>query len=243
MTLLIDGYNLLNSVGITGRGPGAGSLARSRNALLNFLAESLTPDEVGGTTVVFDAAGAPPGLPRTVEHRGICVRFSKGYPDADALIEELVQADSAPKRMTVVSSDHALQRAARRRKARAVDSDVWFHELLARRARRETSPPASARPQLPLSEHEVAHWLEEFGGQERLEGLIVGEPLEDDLDSRLHDSPSRTAAPAADKLTADEAARIGNPFPPGYGEDLLEEGEADDRLNPFPPGFGDEAAP
>ena len=46
MSLLIDGYNLLNAVGILGRGVGPGSLERSRLALLNFLAESLAAEEV-----------------------------------------------------------------------------------------------------------------------------------------------------------------------------------------------------
>ena len=108
MSLLIDGYNLLNSVGIVGRGAGASSLERSRMALLNFLAESLDPEEVPRTTVVFDAARAPPGLPKVVEHRGLTVRFARGYEDADALIEELIRAETAPRKLTVVSSHSAL---------------------------------------------------------------------------------------------------------------------------------------
>ncbi len=75
---------------------------------------------------MFDAADAPPGLPRTLEHRGLTVRFAAKSGSADELIEELIRADSAPRRLMVVSSDHRLQRAARRRKATAIDSDVWY---------------------------------------------------------------------------------------------------------------------
>ncbi|HLA83336.1 MAG TPA: NYN domain-containing protein, partial [Thermoguttaceae bacterium] len=172
--LLIDGYNLLNAVGIVGRGHGGSSLERSRTALLNFLAESLGADESAGTTVVFDAKEAPPGLPRVIEHRGMTVRFAPRDQDADTLVEELIQADTAPKRLTVVSSDHRLHRAARRRKARAVDSDQWFRELIALRAARQSGPAPTVRPQVPLSETEILGWLEEFGGQDALEKMIAG---------------------------------------------------------------------
>ena len=148
MSLLIDGYNLLHVVGILGRGVGPKGLERSRQALLNFLAESLAAEEIPQTTVVFDAADAPAGMPRVLEHRGLTVRFAAGYEDADSLIEELIRADSAPRRLVVVSSDHRLQRAARRRRATAMDSDAWYAEVVRRRQQRqrteaaaETGPP------------------------------------------------------------------------------------------------------
>ncbi len=135
MSLLIDGYNLLNVVGIVGRGIGPGGLERARLALLNFLAESLDPKEISKTIVVFDSREAPWGLPRTVLHRGLSVQYASKYPDADCLIEELIEKESAPRRLTVVSSDHRLQCAAKRRRARAVDSDVWYAEALSQSAR------------------------------------------------------------------------------------------------------------
>jgi uncharacterized protein len=135
MPLLIDGYNLLYVTGIMGRGAGPGGLERSRMAMLNFLAASLDPGELPRTTVVFDAHDAPWGLPRVLQHQGITVHFAAKHESADALIEELIRAESAPRRLVVVSSDHQIQRAARRRRAKAVDSDVWYAELV--RARRQ----------------------------------------------------------------------------------------------------------
>ncbi len=85
--------------------------------MLNFLAESLSAEEIPRTIVVFDAHDAPPGLPGTMDHRGLTVRFAVGYEDADSLIEELIRSDSTPRKLVVVSSDHRLQRAARRRRA------------------------------------------------------------------------------------------------------------------------------
>ena len=232
MSLLIDGYNLLYAAGIVGRGTGPGGRERSRMALLNFLAESLDPEEIARTTVVFDAAQAPPGLPREWKHRGILVRFSAGYEDADALLEELIRADSAPRRLTVVSSDHRIQRAARRRKARAVDSDVWYAEILHRRSDRQHHKPVQpARPAVPLSEKEVQQWLDRFGGEESLARLT-----EEQLTDRR---PASEGKSPADKPSCDESAEIGNPFPPGYAEDLLKELNDDTPDNPFPPTTGE----
>jgi hypothetical protein len=163
MALIIDGYNLLHASGILGRGLGPGGLQRSRQALLDFLAESLDPHEVSRTIVVFDAAGGPRGLASRAQHRGLCVRYAAGKADADELIEELIREDTAPRSLVVVSSDHRLHRAARRRKAQAIDSDRWHSELLRqRRARLDPREPA-LRPSGPLSPYEVAFWLREFG--------------------------------------------------------------------------------
>ncbi len=143
MPLLIDGYNLLNATGIVGRG-GPSSLGRSRLALLNFLAAAIDPREVAHTTVVFDAHDPPPGLPRVVQHGPLLVRFAAKNRTADELIEELIVADSAPRRLVVVSSDHEIQRAARRRRAKAVGSEAWYSDLI--RQRREARRGIGRRP-------------------------------------------------------------------------------------------------
>lgn len=209
MSLLIDGYNLVHVAGILGQGVGPGSLQRSRLALLNFLAESLEPGELPHTTVVFDSHDAPWGLPRQVDHRGITVRFATQYEEADDLIEELIRADSAPRRLVVVSSDHRIQRAARRRRAKALDSDVWYAELVrARRQRQQAAGDVPARPAVPLLEEDVDYWLRQFGGESALTELLTRE--------------SRPEPPARDEPPDREVGPIENPFPPGYAEDLLE---------------------
>ena len=76
MPLLIDGYNLLHASGILGAGKGRGSLARSREALLNVLAESLPAEELPRTTVVFDAHDPPWGLSRKLNHQGMTICFA-----------------------------------------------------------------------------------------------------------------------------------------------------------------------
>jgi predicted RNA-binding protein with PIN domain len=245
MALLVDGYNLLNAVGIVARGIGPGTLERARLALLNFLAESLDEAEVAQTTVVFDAADAPRGLPRLVEHRGLTVRFAAGYEDADALIEELIRAESAPRRLTVVSSDHRVQRAARRRKAKAVDSQLWYAETVRRRRGRQGSKEtAPAKPGVPLLEEEVAQWIRQFGGEAELQKLVREEQA--DQRSPVEEpsaKPNAAEDTASDKPSGEQAAQIGNPFPPGYGEDLPQDESWDDPLDPFPPDFDEDVEP
>jgi predicted RNA-binding protein with PIN domain len=221
MSTLIDGYNLLNTVGIVGPRPGPGGLERSRLALLNFLAESLDAAEIPRTTVVFDAHDAPPGLPRVLNHRGITVRYAAKYDEADTLIEELIQADSAPRRLTVVSSDHRLQKAARRRRARAVDSDVWYAEVVRRRRERHAAAPTGpAHPAVPLLEEDVNYWVRQFGGQEVLDRVIAEEQTAGQREGPpASELPMQEPAPS-DKPLPGVLPELDNPFPPGYGEEL-----------------------
>jgi len=223
MPIFIDGYNVFHGAGILDRGVGPGNLQRARMALLNFLAESLDPEELSRTTVVFDSNDASWGLPKISKHRGIVVHFAAKYESADEMIEELILADSAPRRLTVVSSDHEIQRVARRRKATAVDSDVWYADLVrARRRREETLPNIPARPPVPLLAEDVDYWLRQFGGESALMEWIEQEIGEKPKTSQKQKPPKKSKTskkPQAD----DDDGLLDNPFPPGYGEDLLEE--------------------
>ena len=135
MTVIIDGYNLLHASGVFGKERGPRGFEQSRLALLDMLADLLGVD-AGKTLVVFDAARAPDGLPGRLTHRGIRVWFAREYPDADSLIEELVDDDHAPSSLVVVSSDRRLQVAARRRRAKAVSCEEWLADARANLRRR-----------------------------------------------------------------------------------------------------------
>jgi predicted RNA-binding protein with PIN domain len=165
MALLIDGYNLLNATGIFAQaGPGT-ELHRTRVALLKFLSASIDPRERKATTIVFDASGAPPGLPRTINHEGITVHFAQRHSDADEMIEELLEQYREPRSLLVVSSDHRVQRAARHVGASFLDSEEWYSERLALcRDRRAAADDAAAKPTGNLTSDELNYWLREFGG-------------------------------------------------------------------------------
>jgi predicted RNA-binding protein with PIN domain len=126
--ILIDGYNLLHASGVFGSG-GRTSLESSREALLDWLGAVLSDAQRKRTTIVFDAKDAPPGLPRSARKHDLRIRFAPRGGEADEVLEELIRDHSVPRKLIVVSSDHRLHRAARRRRATAVDSDRWVSEL------------------------------------------------------------------------------------------------------------------
>lgn len=205
MPLLIDGYNLLHATDIFGDGPGAGSFQRSREALLTFLTTSLTEAERKGSSIVFDAADAPPGLPNHYQVEGLTVIFARDFPDADALIEEMLEDHRAPRSLLVVSSDHRVQRAARRRGAKHTDSERWYAELWQRRIdlRRQQQKAIPEKPVRQLSAAEIAYWVQEFETGEAVPEL----------------------PPPAKEANDQPTQRYENPFPPGYGEDLLSDSD------------------
>jgi len=199
MPLLIDGYNLLHVSGVFGRGTALTELHRSREALLAFLAASLTKAECETTTIVFDAAGAPPGLPQSYKYEGLQVEFARDPGNADELLERLIVAHDTPRKLVVVSGDHRVQRAAKRRRATAIDSDRWWAELCAERRQRGAKVPApAAKPTGSPSSFEVDYWVRQFAD------AVAEEPTAPKTMSPLHDE-------------------IANPFPPGYAEDLLDD--------------------
>jgi predicted RNA-binding protein with PIN domain len=154
---LIDGYNLLHASSVTGSG-GRTPLERSREALLDWLGEVLSESQRQRTTIVFDARHAPPGLPRSVQRHGLRIRFASRGCEADDLLEELILQHSSPRSLIVVSSDHRLHRAARRRRATAVDSDHWIADI----ERRPDESPAEAERRDEMDPEEVEQWLKEF---------------------------------------------------------------------------------
>ena len=93
------------------------------------------------------------------------MRFAAHYESADELIEELIRTDSSPRRLTVVSSDHRLHRAARRRHARSIDSDRWYSEMLSRRQGRQRGDVLQvSKPTGPATTDDVDFWLKQFMG-------------------------------------------------------------------------------
>ena len=58
---------------------------------------------------------------------GLEVFFSGIGTDTDTVIEDKIKADTAPKRLIIVSSDRRLRKAARARKAASLKSEeFWF---------------------------------------------------------------------------------------------------------------------
>ncbi len=127
--LLIDGYNLMHAAGFARRTYGPGDLHRCRHRFLLQLAALLQPAARRDCLVIFDAFNSPDEGPRQMDASGLRVEFAEPGSDADAAIEAIVKTHSAPRQVMVVSSDHRLHKAARRRRSRCVDSEVFWRQL------------------------------------------------------------------------------------------------------------------
>lgn len=139
MALLIDGYNLLHASDVFPAAQSPATLENARLALLDYLVKQLPAKVLARTIVAFDAVAAPPGLPRELDHRSLAVRFAQRGHTADELLEELIAVEPDPRNLLVVSSDHRVQRAARQRGAKYIDSQPWYKSLSA-----DNSQPAES---------------------------------------------------------------------------------------------------
>jgi predicted RNA-binding protein with PIN domain len=161
MRFLIDGYNLLHAMGLLKSPAGPRSLEKARLGLLGLLASTYEQDP-SAVTVVFDAAEAPANVPDEYEHRGIRVRFAVHEEQADELIEKLIQHHSAPRQLTVVSDDHRIQQAARRRHCNPLGCGEYLDSLYRQRRQNRQQPSHSAGKPQGISESDRQHWLREF---------------------------------------------------------------------------------
>jgi uncharacterized protein len=149
MRLLIDGYNLVYTMGV-GRGPGA--VDRARERMLATLGSRLDESIAVATVVVFDAKRAPEGGAVQREPSGITVRYAVGYPEADDLLEELIQKCGIPKQLMVVSSDRRVREAARRKRAKDCDAERWWCRLLDGRVTLTADSPNDRQSRSPIQD-------------------------------------------------------------------------------------------
>jgi predicted RNA-binding protein with PIN domain len=160
---LIDGYNLLYAMGVLLPGrTGPTGLDKARLRLLGLL-HGAHGDESHQVTVVFDAARAPPGAPAEHDYHGLHVRFAVAEKEADALIEALIQTAAVPKHLTVVSDDHRIQQAARRRHCVVQGCQEYLDWLDRRRRAPQPQAPETPDKQPMPSRQDKDHWLAVFG--------------------------------------------------------------------------------
>ena len=194
---IIDGYNLMHAAGMARATYGPGDLERCRNRFLRFLVAHLSVLERERTTVVFDAADAPPGAERTIRWEEMTVLFAERGGDADTLIEELIAGHSAPRQLVVVSTDRRLVQAARRRRAKTVTSEEFFEQLERRQETAATAEPRRSSNALPdekleglTNAEETAEWSGLFGEVPEAEQLEQQDPeakLREEVETWLRD--------------------------------------------------------
>ncbi len=164
MTYLIDGYNLMYALGLIKTGLPKGGLERARNRFLDWLAAA-AKDRRAVLRVVFDARFAPRESSES-SHRGIRVLYAFRQT-ADDVIEQLLEAETLPVRVTVVSNDNRLKAAGRHSRA-AVQSCEEFVDWLIEDEGGNTPPqPEPDKPEPTPTETEMAAWLTAFSTPKR----------------------------------------------------------------------------
>ena len=209
MTILIDGYNLLHVTRFAPQGQSENILRKSREAMLRFLSQLLSESESKETVVIFDAPDRRQSLPDAYQFAGIDIRFAREYNSADDLIEELIQAESTPDRLTIVSSDHRLHRFAARRNAKCIDSDVWFDRMVERNENaHQNQMEVAPKPSKPIPTVTSDEWIDLFQSDELRQ-------LERQADAlRRSKSLTQDRSPKSE-----ESVNIENPFPDDFFDD------------------------
>ena len=156
MPLIIDGHNLLWAIQKTSED----SESITDVQLCRIIGRYLKLVGKKGE-IVFDGIG-PRDKSGFDNISNLEVLFSGRAADCDTVIENKITANTAPKRLTVVSSDRRLRDAARRRKATPVKSEVFWSNLQKQLSRKRTAREPAAKRH-GISEGETKQWLEFFG--------------------------------------------------------------------------------
>jgi hypothetical protein len=145
---LIDGHNLIGYI------PGLSLDDPHDEAKLVERLKSYSARTGKRITVIFDS-GLPGGPSRDLSTYSVRVVFAHGGTTADAIILERIHETRDPGNWTVISADHELVDAARRRRM-SVLSPAEFAALL-------VGPPASKERDPRLTPDEINDWLRIFG--------------------------------------------------------------------------------
>jgi predicted RNA-binding protein with PIN domain len=155
--LLIDCYNLIHA-------PMPAALAGlDESRLCRLLAGSAYRE--GRIVVVCDGV-VKPGGPAFSPVPEVEIVYSGPGRSADAVIEQMVDQDSAPRRVSVVSDDRQVRKAARRRRCRILSCQDLAHELVSVLAARASTSGAGKPDASGLSGAEVDRWVETFEGDD-----------------------------------------------------------------------------
>jgi predicted RNA-binding protein with PIN domain len=157
---LIDGYNLLHALGLPPGKLGPRGLEKARGRLIAHLSSHLK-ERASCATVVFDARKTPRDGDTHQVQRGVHVLYAVEYASADELIEELIRTEATPRQLAVVSDDHRVRAAGKRRRCRVLSCDEFLSMLERPTTQPKAAKELTAEKEAP-AEDETRYWLEEF---------------------------------------------------------------------------------
>lgn len=168
MPLILDAYNVLHVVGVLP--PHLAGLD------VDELAELIARSRYRGERAWLVCDGQPRATGPTIHRGRVAIQYAGTAVDADSRIEQMIDASTSPRRLTVVSSDHRVRRAARRRQCQWLPAEEFLAHLAAD-ARHQARSPGPARPAVPLAGSDVDRWIREFGLAEELLDLPAASPI------------------------------------------------------------------
>jgi predicted RNA-binding protein with PIN domain len=153
---IIDGNNLLWAIREKFDEREIGTEIELCRVLWRFFAATAEEGQI-----VFDGAGpADKSEFNTIDN--IEVYFAGFHKDSDSVIEEKIKADSAPRRLTVVSSDRRLRKAAGLRRATAIKSEDFWAEVRKELLRKKPRRKEPMEKKEGLTESETDRWMDLF---------------------------------------------------------------------------------
>ena len=153
---IIDGHNLLHTIyKVEGDSESISDVGLCRILGRYF---SLTGES---GEIIFDGTG-PPDKSGFDNISNIEVSFAGLGTDTDTVIEDKISASTAPKSLTIVSSDRRLRSAARMRRATSIKSDVFWDDVQRQLSRKRPAKEPTEKRQ-GLNKGETEQWLEFFG--------------------------------------------------------------------------------
>ena len=192
-----------------GTGTALTELHRSREALLAFLAAAIEPARAEAQHDRLRRGGSTAGIAaRRFAYEGITVRFAREPGNADAMLEDLIADHKSP-----ADTGRRVGRPSRAAgRAAAAGQGGRQRSLVGRVVCRTAATREAESPQLPqkptavnLSEGEVDYWVRQFA------------------DAPQEEPPKKSPRKSSQaKSKQDTQEDFDNPFPPGYGEDLLD---------------------
>jgi hypothetical protein len=82
--------------------------------------------------------------------------------DADTIIEEKIQANTAPKRLVVISNDRRVQAAGRKRKTDVIKCEIFWAQVEKELGRKRGIKEPHQKRGGELTEGETDRWMELF---------------------------------------------------------------------------------
>jgi len=151
--LLVDGHNLIPRV------PGLSLSQADDEERLVGLLRKYAAQRRAQIVVVFDS-GSLAGRSRELSGGGVEAIFAGSGTIADRILIERIRELKHPQQWKLVSSDHAIQEEANRRRVRVVEAANFASQLM---SPRDTERTASASAdEKPDTEADIDEWLKLF---------------------------------------------------------------------------------